>query len=171
MLRSVGLETFTPDVECILANLPENFALSCRFPACQKFEFLIQEICRIGQNFLNILFIRMKCCSILYQSYVGNMKKFYVLENSTGSSLDQKWDFLRALFSKTWHFLIFPTHNQQRIGQHFMQMNKMCRKTCPISYRFPACKKFEFLPYVGNFIFDPVRMYCSEKTAAWTDDK
>ena len=76
------------------------------------------------QDRAKFLFIRMKCCSILYQSCVGNMKKFYVLENSTGSSLDQKWDFLRALFSKTWHVLIFPTHNQQRIGQHFMQMNK-----------------------------------------------
>ena len=87
----------------------------------------MQEISRIGQNFLNILFIHMKCCSILYQSYVRNMKKFMFWKTAQIAHWTKN-EISYMLFSKTWHFLTFPTHNQQRIGQHFMQMNEMCRK-------------------------------------------
>ena len=44
----------------------------------------MQEICRIGQNFLHISFICMKCCPILYQSHVGNTRKCHVLISRTG---------------------------------------------------------------------------------------
>ena len=43
----------------------------------------MQEICRIGQDFLHILFICMKCCPILCQICVGNVRKCHILENRT----------------------------------------------------------------------------------------
>ena len=42
--------------------------------------------------------------------------------------------------------ITFPTYNHQRIAQHFMQMNEICNKFCPILYRFSACRtEFNFL--------------------------
>ena len=41
----------------------------------------MQKICRIGQNFLNISFICVKCCPILFQKHVGNTRKCHVLES------------------------------------------------------------------------------------------
>ena len=43
----------------------------------------MQEICRIGQDFLHFSFIHMNCCPILCQINVGDVRKCHILENKT----------------------------------------------------------------------------------------
>ena len=48
----------------------------------------MQEICRIGQDFLHISLIGMKCCPILCQLCVGNARKCHILETEHVGNLN-----------------------------------------------------------------------------------